>query len=61
MIKKIFSLKFKKQIMKILKLFPVAFAAFALASCSNDELFSLGAEEQGQKDPNHLYVSVEEL
>ncbi len=47
--------------MKILKLFPVAFAAFALASCSNDELFSLGAEEQGQKDPNHLYVSVEEL
>ena len=45
---------------KILKFFPVALAAVALASCSNDELFSFG-DDQAQKDPTKLYAQIEDL
>ena len=45
---------------KLLKFFPVAVAAVALASCSNDELF-LGAENEPQKDPTKLYAQIEDL
>lgn len=46
---------------KILKFFPVALTAIALASCSNDELFSLGSDDQPEKDPTKLYVLIEDL
>lgn len=46
---------------RILKFFPVALAAFALASCSNDELFDLGGNDDFQKDPSKLYVTIEDL
>ncbi len=45
---------------KLLKFFPVAVAAVALASCSNDELF-LGADNEPQKDPTKLYAQIEDL
>ena len=41
-----------------LKFFPVALAGFALASCSNDDLFSVNGEQE-VLDPNFLYVTVE--
>lgn len=44
---------------KIFKLMPVALAAFALASCSSDDLFSDGAKQQKVKDG--LTVNVETL
>ena len=43
---------------KIFKFFPVALAAVALASCSSDDLLGVNGEE-GQLDPNYLYVSIE--
>jgi len=46
--------------MRIFKFFPVALAAIALASCSNDDFF-LGADNQPQKDPTKLYVQIEDL
>lgn len=49
----------KLQIMKkIFKLFPVALAVLALASCSSDDLTLNGPESQ-VKDPNLLYVTVD--
>lgn len=46
--------------MRILKLFPIALAAVALASCTdNDSLLS--NSEQPQKDPNKLYAQIEDL
>ena len=44
---------------KFFKLMPVALAAFALASCSSDDLFSDGAKQQKVKDG--LTVNVETL
>lgn len=46
---------------KILKLFPVALAVVALASCSDNELVGAGNSDQFQKDPTKLYVTVEPL
>ena len=46
---------------KFLKFFPVALAAFALASCSSDDLSSLGGDTKLQKDPTKLYAQIEDL
>jgi len=42
----------------IFKFFPVALAAVALASCSNDDLTAGTDDVQMVKDPNYLYVSL---
>ncbi len=44
---------------KLFKLFPVALAAFALASCSSDDLNGIGGEEELAYSPNLLQVQVE--
>lgn len=43
-----------------MKLFPVALAVLALASCSNDDLLNIDGQEV-PKDANNLYVTVEPL
>lgn len=45
---------------RFLKFIPVALAAVALASCSNDDVLNIGGEEI-VKDPSKLYVTVDPL
>ena len=46
---------------KFTKILPIAFAAFALASCSSDDLFSNGPKEATQAGENQMIAEVEDV